>query len=331
MIDTSHLTLALPEALAEVDLGFLGARTRGKVRDIYPLGSDRLVLVTTDRISAFDRVLGLVPYRGQVLNQLSAFWFDQVADIVATHLISQPDPNVTIAHRAETLPIEVVVRGYLTGVTDTAIWRRYELGERTIYGLSFPDGMTKNQALPEAIITPTTKGEAGAHDERITSEEVVSQGLLDAARWEEVQRVALALFARGAEVAASAGLVLVDTKYEFGVDPEGNLVLIDEIHTPDSSRYWVASSLEERLAVGEEPENADKEVLRLDYAAMGYTGDGEPPPLPDELAVRVAQRYISVFEALTGTEFVPGEYPADARIDKAMQDWVDHDRMKVNP
>lgn len=320
------------QALAEVDLSFLGERRRGKVRDIYEVssarggadgGAEQLVLVTTDRISAFDRVLGLVPYRGQVLNQLSRFWFDNVSDLVRTHLIEQPDPNVTIARRAQTLPIEVVVRGYLTGVTDTAIWRRYEMGEREIYGLTFPDGMVKNQALAEPIITPTTKGEAGEHDERITGAEVTEMGLLTPQRWAEVSQVALALFARGTEIAAKAGLVLVDTKYEFGVDTDGTLMLIDEIHTPDSSRYWVKESLQERLDAGLEPENADKEVLRLDYAAMGYTGDGEPPPLPDELAERVATRYIDVFEALTGQRFVPGEQPAGPRIEKAMRDWFD--------
>ncbi len=321
-----NLDFSPSQALAEVDLSFLGERRRGKVRDMYEVSGDdgdQLVLVTTDRISAFDSVLGLVPYRGQVLNQLSGFWFDQVKDLVATHLIDQPDPNVTIARRAETLPIEVVVRGYLTGVTDTAIWRRYEMGEREIYGLTFPDGMTKNQSLPEPIITPTTKGEVGQHDERITGTEVTELGLLTSERWEEVQRVSLALFARGTEVAARAGLVLVDTKYEFGVDGDGTLMLIDEVHTPDSSRYWIAATLDERRAAGLEPENADKEVLRLDYAAMGYSGEGEPPPLPDELAERVAQRYIGVYEALTGRPFEPGAYPASPRIAKAMSDWFD--------
>jgi phosphoribosylaminoimidazole-succinocarboxamide synthase len=321
-LSADELAAAIPGATAEVTLEGFGPRYDGKVRDLYSWGDD-LILITTDRISAFDSILGLVPYRGQVLNQLSAFWFERVSDIVATHIVSQPDPNVTVARRCETLPIEVVVRGYLTGVTDTALWRRYELGERTIYGIDFPDGMEKNAKLDTAIITPTTKAEAGAHDERITSAEVVELGLLDAERWEEVQRVALALFARGTEVAAEAGLVLVDTKYEFGVDADGTLVLIDEIHTPDSSRYWVAATLEERLAAGEEPENSDKEVLRLDYKALGYTGEGEPPALPDELAVRVAQRYIGVFEALTGTTFVPGSQPAAPRIVAAMAQWAD--------
>ena len=236
----AKLAVAASHALAEVDLEFLGPRIRGKVRDIYepeatgsanPDAEPRLVLVTTDRISAFDRVLGLVPYRGQVLNQLSAFWFDLLADIVDSHLIAAPDPNVTVARKCQALSIEVVVRGYLTGVTDTSVWRQYEAGHRQIYGLGFPDGMEKNQALPEPIITPTTKAAAGEHDVPVTSDQVVDDGHLSRSRWDEVRSVALALFARGSEVAREAGLILVDTKYEFGVDADGTLVLIDEVHT----------------------------------------------------------------------------------------------------
>lgn len=326
-VHPDRLAAAAPQALAEVDLDFLGKRIRGKVRDIYEPdiagAAASLVLVTTDRISAFDRVLGLVPFRGQVLNQLSAFWFGQVADIVDSHLLETPDPNVTVARKCEPLTIEVVVRGYLTGVTDTSVWRQYEAGQREIYGLPFPDGMVKNQALPEPIITPTTKAAAGEHDVPVTSDQVVDEGHLDRLRWDEVRNVALALFARGSEIAREAGLVLVDTKYEFGLDDDGTLVLIDEVHTPDSSRYWVESTLDTRRAGGLEPENADKEVLRLEYAELGYTGHGDPPDLPTPLALKVAGRYLSVFERLTGTSFVPGEYPAAPRIEAAMRQWWD--------
>ena len=296
----------------------LGPVTRGKVRDIIDLG-DRLALVATDRISAFDRVLGTVPYRGQVLNQLAAWWFDRVADIVPSHVVAVPDPNVTIGRKCRTLPVEVVVRGRLSGSTSTALWTRYAAGDREIYGLTFPDGMVKNDPLPTPVITPTTKAEQGGHDEPITEAAIVEQGLVPAERWEEVRTVALAVFARGREVAAAAGLVLVDTKYEFGLDDDDRLTIIDEVHTPDSSRFWRAATVEERLAGGREPENLDKEVVRLVYAERGYRGDGEPPPLDRELAVLAAGVYQETFAALTGALLVPADYPAGPRVAAAVR------------
>ena len=296
----------------------LGPVTRGKVRDIIDLG-DRLALVATDRISAFDRVLGTVPYRGQVLNQLAAWWFDRVADIVPSHVVAVPDPNVTIGRKCRTLPVEVVVRGRLSGSTSTALWTRYAAGDREIYGLTFPDGMVKNDPLPSPVITPTTKAEQGGHDEPITEAAIVEQGLVPAERWEEVRTVALAVFARGREVAAAAGLVLVDTKYEFGLDDDDRLTIIDEVHTPDSSRFWRAATVEERLAGGREPENLDKEVVRLVYAERGYRGDGEPPPLDRELAVLAAGVYQETFAALTGALLVPADYPAGPRVAAAVR------------
>ena len=296
----------------------LGPVTRGKVRDIIDLG-DRLALVATDRISAFDRVLGTVPYRGQVLNQLAAWWFDRVADIVPSHVVAVPDPNVTIGRKCRTLPVEVVVRGRLSGSTSTALWTRYAAGDREIYGLRFPDGMVKNDPLPSPVITPTTKAEQGGHDEPITEAAIVEQGLVPAERWEEVRTVALAVFARGREVAAAAGLVLVDTKYEFGLDDDDRLTIIDEVHTPDSSRFWRAATVEERLAGGREPENLDKEVVRLVYAERGYRGDGEPPPLDRELAVLAAGVYQETFAALTGALLVPADYPAGPRVAAAVR------------
>lgn len=313
MLTTSELYTSLPQALSGVDLPFLGAKTSGKVRDIYHW-QDRLILITTDRLSAFDRILGLVPFKGQVLNQLSAFWFAQTQEIVPNHLLATPDPNVTIAKLCTPLPVEVVVRGYITGVTSTALWYRYSLGERSIYGIDFADDLQKNDPLAEPIITPTTKGNAGAHDERITSAEVVALGLVEEELWQQVRSAAIAIFKRGQEIARRAGLILVDTKYEFGVDAEGRLHLIDEVHTPDSSRYWIAESYEERRLAGVEPENFDKEFIRLHYAARGYRGEGEPPAMPAELAVQASQRYIRTFELLTGQPFVPGEVPASKRI-----------------
>ena len=318
MLTSAQLQAALPHALAGVDLPWLGVRQRGKVRDIYAEG-DQLLLITSDRLSAFDRVLGLVPYKGQVLNQLAAFWFEQTRDIVQNHLLDLPDPNVTVARRCRSLPVEVVVRGYITGVTSTSLWRRYSLGERTIYGIDFAEGMNKNDALPQPLITPTTKASDGQHDEAITSGEVVARGLIEAKQWAQICEIALAVFRRGQSFAQRAGLILVDTKYEFGLSPSGEIVLIDEVHTPDSSRYWLAASYAERRAGGLEPENYDKEVVRLAYAKQGYRGEGDPPPLSAELAIELAGRYQQVYEMITGQPFVPGELPAEPRIAQALR------------
>lgn len=309
----AQLEAALTHPLTTTDLPLLGPKTQGKVRDIYRHG-EQLVLITTDRLSAFDRILGTVPYKGQVLNQLAAFWFAETQDIIPNHLIAVPDPNVTIARHCHPLPVEVVVRGYITGVTSTALWYRYSQGERTIYGIDFPDGLQKNAQLPMPIITPTTKGSAGGHDERITSAEVVELGLVDAALWDKICQAAIAIFQRGQAIAARGGLILVDTKYEFGVTATGELLLIDEVHTPDSSRYWIAATYAARVAAGQEPENFDKEFIRLYYAAQGYRGEGEPFPMPPTLALEAAQRYIRTYELLTGQPLVPGELPAAPRI-----------------
>jgi len=313
MLDADTIRKRIPQAFTGVDLPALGPRRSGKVRDLFVSG-DRRVLVTTDRLSAFDRILTAVPYKGQVLNQLSAFWFEQTRDLIANHVIDVPDPNVTVAIECEPFPVEVIVRGYITGVTQTALWYRYSLGEREIYGYTFPEGMRKNDVLPEPIITPTTKGREGEHDERITCAEVVERGLLDAEMWERVQAAALAIFKRGQEIARRGGLILVDTKYELGRAPDGTVMLIDEVHTPDSSRFWVADSYAERVAAGLEPENFDKEFLRLWYAERGYRGDGEPPQATDDLIVQVSQRYIACYEKLTGRTFEPGSYPVEERL-----------------
>lgn len=292
----------------------VGPLVRGKVRDVVDLG-DRLALVATDRVSAFDRVLGTVPYRGQILNQLAAWWFEQIDDLAPNHIISVPDPNVAIVGKCEPLPVEVVVRAHLSGSTSTALWTRYARGEREIYGLSFPDGMAKNDPLPVPVITPTTKARDGGHDEPISEAEIVQNGLVEADRWNQVRHLALEIFGRGQAVAGACGLVLVDTKYEIGVDEHGELVVIDEVHTPDSSRYWRAETFEARRQVGEEPDNLDKEVIRLEYAARGYRGDGDPPPLPADLAIRATAVYAEAFRRLTGADLVPARYPAGPRIE----------------
>ncbi len=312
MLTEAEILGVLPFALDKIDIPGLTV-SRGKVRDNYRLAGKRRLLVTTDRLSAFDRVLGEVPYKGQVLNQLAAWWFTQTADILPNHVISIPDPNVTLAREATPLPVEVVVRGYISGVTSTSLWTRYAAGERNIYGMDFPDGLQKNQPLPEPIITPTSK-EIDGHDQRLTAREVVENGWVDTATWYKIETIAIALFKRGQERAALAGLILVDTKYEFGLDQNGDVMLIDEIHTPDSSRFWLKGTYTQRFEAGEEPENFDKELVRLWYAHKGYAGDGEPPAMSQELIVAASQRYQSVYERLTGQPFEPAEYPAKDRI-----------------
>ncbi len=310
-ISHDEIAAAIPHALLRTELNQLGERIEGKVRDIY-VAEEQRILITTDRVSAFDRVLGAIPFKGQVLNQLSAWWFEQTKPIVANHVISIPDPNVTIGAEAEALPVEVIVRGYITGVTSTSLWTLYDQGVDRPYGLDLPPGLSKNDRLPEPVITPTTKATGGAHDERLTSAEVVEHGLVEPHLWEEVQRAALAIFGKGQEVASAAGLILVDTKYEFGLI-DGELALIDEIHTPDSSRYWIADT----HATGD-PQNYDKEYLRLWFVDQGYRGDGPAPTMPDEFVVAVAARYIDAFERLTGEDFEPGERPVADRIRKAL-------------
>lgn len=313
MLTYDELNAAVPKTLTSVDVPGFGEKQTGKVRDIYQVDGKR-VLITTDRVSAFDRVLGAIPFKGQVLNQLSLWWFNQTDDIVKNHVITSPDPNVTIAHEAEALPVEIIVRGYITGVTSTSLWTLYNNGDRTPYGISLPDGLQKDDPLPNPIITPTTKAEGGAHDEKLTREEIIRRGLVQEDLYKKVEEAALGVFKRGQEIADQAGLILVDTKYEFGL-LDGELILIDEIHTPDSSRYWIKDT----YGKGDEPENFDKEYLRKWFKSQGYSGEGEIPEMPTDFVIEVATRYIQAYEKLTGETFVAGDLPAADRIRQALQ------------
>jgi len=313
MISQDELFQLTPLAFNKTNLPVDGKQS-GKVRDWYDLPNGKRLIVTTDRLSAFDRNLACVPYKGQVLNELSAWWFKQTEVIIPNHLISIPDPNAAVVWRVTPIPVEVVVRGYITGVTSTALWYRYARGERMIYGYTFAEGLHKNQELPKPIITPTTKGGPTGHDERLTCAEVVSKGLLDAITWDQIQSAALAIFQEGQIVARKSGLILVDTKYEFGMTEEGRVMLIDEVHTPDSSRFWLGQTYAERFASGLEPENFDKEFVRIAYTEQGYRGDGEIPLMPEALWAAVSGRYIRIFEMLTGKSFSPGAYPVEPRL-----------------
>lgn len=307
------------DILKATDFGFLGPRTAGKVRDIYDQG-DRLILITTDRHSSFDRIIAHIPWKGQVLNQVSAFWFDQTKDIVPNHVIAVPDPNVTVARKCPPVAIEAVVRGYLTGVTDTAIWTRYAKGERHFGGIVLPEGMQKNQRLPQPLFDPTTK--EATHDRALAAEQMIAEGFVTEALFERIRQTALALFARGQELAARHGLILVDTKYEFGTDADGRLVLIDEIHTPDSSRYWQLGSYETRFAAGEEPDYFDKEFLRLWFREHSDPyGDAPLPEAPPHLVAELSRRYIQMYEQITGGTFHHGETPVLARIERNLKDY----------
>ena len=277
----------------------------GKVRDCYDLADGTRLLVTTDRLSAFDQILAVIPWKGQVLTQLARFWFDQTADIAPNHVIGYPDPNVVHARRVTILPVEVVVRGYLAGTTSTSILTQYQRGQRQMYGHVLPDGLRPNQALPQAIITPTSKALDGGHDEPLTAGEIIDTGLLSPAQWEEVSQTALALFARGQKMAAERGLILVDTKYEFGTDAEGRILLADEIHTPDSSRYWIADGYAAAFAAGTRPPSFDKDVIRAWVAERCDPYRDAIPTIPEEMIARTAQVYIDAYERITGQTFAP--------------------------
>lgn len=294
----------------------------GKVRDCYDLPSTPenpdgcRILISSDRLSAFDRILTAIPFKGQVLTQMARYWFDHTADIAANHVLSYPDPNVVIGKRLTILPVEIVVRGYLAGTTSTSILTRYAQGQRQMYGHTLPDGMTANQILPHAIITPTSKAFDGGHDEPLTPAEILNQDLLSPAQWDEVSSKSLALFARGQQKAAERGLTLVDTKYEFGLDHTGSILLADEIHTPDSSRYWLTSGYDQAFQTGTRPPSFDKDVIRSWVAARCDPYKDPIPDIPADLIAATSQVYVDAYEAITGQTFAPdltGETPL-ARI-----------------
>lgn len=301
--------------LKTANLKGFGEKHKGKVRDYYIAGNE-LILITTDRISAFDSVLGYIPYKGQVLNLLSKFWFEKTSDIIENHMISVPHPNVMIAKHAKQIPIEMVVRGFITGVTSTSIWGSYEKGERVIYGITFPDGLLKNQKLEKPVITPTTKPEVG-HDQRLTREEILKKKIVPEEIYKQMETAALKLFEKGQEVSLKNGLMLVDTKYEFGL-LDGKVILIDEIHTPDSSRFWIKKTYTSRFKNGEEPESFDKEVLRIWYKERGYTGDGTPPKMTQDFIKMLSNRYIDMYEIVTGKKFQKTEGVTSMSIQKAL-------------
>jgi phosphoribosylaminoimidazole-succinocarboxamide synthase len=311
-----RVAASLGEVLVATEFSGLPPPVRGKVRDNYDLPDGRRLIVATDRQSAFDQVLAAVPFKGQVLTATARFWFEATADICRNHVVAYPDPNVMVARRLRMLPVEVVVRDYLAGTTATSIWPMYRDGQRVLYGIRFPDGLCQNEKLRETIVTPTTKGAAGGHDEPLTPGEIVERGLLAAEAWEKVRSLALTLFARGRDRAADNGLILADTKYEFGLDEGGRITLADEVHTPDSSRYWRAESYRERFTRGEDPESLDKDFLRRWIIARCDPYRAPIPPIPQETLVDFSLRYITLYETVTGERFAPPppEPPVHQRI-----------------
>jgi phosphoribosylaminoimidazole-succinocarboxamide synthase len=307
MVDMAALTAHIGNILDDATIPELPAHYRGKVRDNYDLPDGRRIIIATDRLSAFDRILTAIPFKGQVLTQIARFWFEATADLCPNHVLSYPDPNVLICRRLRIMPVEIVVRDYLAGTTSTSILSMYKAGQREMYGMRFPEGLRPNQKLPQTIITPTTKEFDGGHDEPLTEAQIVERGLLTDAQWQEVRQLALTLFARGRAMAAARGLILVDTKYEFGFDSDGQIILADEIHTPDSSRYWFQESYQRRFEAGESPQSFDKDFVRS-WVTQRCDPYRDPiPPIPREIVLDAARIYIEAFETITGKVF---EVPA---------------------
>jgi len=316
MIPEKRIRAELAATVQETDFKALGRRLTGKVRDSYLLPGRR-VLVATDRISAFDRILGTIPFKGQVLNQLASFWFEQTKTLAPNHVLDVPDPNVMVVAECEQLPIEIVVRAYATGVTKTSLWFNYQNGVRNYCGNVLPEGLRKDEKLPRPIITPTTKLEE--HDRPVSREEAVQEGLVTAGVFDEAAAICLRLFDFGVKYAATRGLILVDTKYELG-RLDGRLVVSDEIHTPDSSRYWYADTYRELFESGGDQRKLDKEYVREWVAARGFRGEGAPPPMPDEVRVEAARRYIEAYETITGREFAITGEPARERMERNLRE-----------
>lgn len=316
-----EIQAALPFCLSKTNLPF-GKKNQGKVRDFYDLGG-HILLITTDRLTAFDRHLALIPYKGAVLNLTSAWWFEQTRHLIPNHIIAVPDPNVVVAKKCTVFPIEFVVRGYITGTTETSLWTQYQRGVRDYCGLYFPEGLQKNQRLQEPVLTPTTK--EAHHDRPISPAEIVAEGWMSEEDWAAASTLALKLYQAGVERAEKHGLILVDTKYEFGRDKEGNIMVVDEIHTPDSSRYWLATNYQARIAAGLEPENIDKEFVRLWFAKhCAPYNDKVLPQAPRELIAELSARYIQLYEMITSQEFDFSEFdePAEQRIKRNISHYL---------
>jgi phosphoribosylaminoimidazole-succinocarboxamide synthase len=312
-IDPRLLAEQSSRTLERTEFAGLGERVEGKVRDSY-LGGERRTIVVTDRVSCFDRVVGTLPFKGQVLNQIAAFWFETTSKIAPNHLLEVPDPNVSIVKECRPLPVEFVMRAYLTGSTSTSIWTAYARGDRSYCGHRLPEGLRKHEPLPQAILTPTTKAPQGDHDALTSRDEILANGAVDTRVYAEAERLTSALFAEGQRHAASRGLILVDTKYEIGQDGSGRLVVIDEIHTPDSSRYWYRDRYEQALSQGRDPEALDKEYVRRWLQEQGYRGEGPSPELPLDVRCEAARRYIEAFETIAGRDFEPDTEPPVERI-----------------
>jgi phosphoribosylaminoimidazole-succinocarboxamide synthase len=304
MIDDETIKAHLGRTLEGTRFEGLGERYEGKVRDNYSRG-DRRFIVVTDRISAFDRILGTIPFKGQVLNRLAAWWFEETKDVAKNHLVRVPDPNVLECVECKPLPVEMVVRAYITGSTSTSMWTHYADGARSFAGHALPEGLKKNQKLDAPLLTPATKAPKGEHDVTASRDQILARGDVSPQDFDRAAEMVMRLFARGQEICASRGLILVDTKYELGKTKDGEIVVIDEIHTPDSSRFWMAATYEERFRSELDPEPLDKDFVRRYYTALGYRGDGEPPELPPEVRIGAAKRYVEAFERITGETFVP--------------------------
>ncbi len=314
-VDEAILKEQLTHTIESTRFEKLGERYEGKVRDNYTKDGKRFIVVT-DRISAFDRILGTIPFKGQVLNRLAAWWFDKTKDVAKNHLLSVPDPNVLECIECKPLPVEFVVRAFITGSTSTSMWTHYAKGERVFCGHELPENMQKNQRLERPLLTPATKAPMGEHDVSASREQILAKGDITAADFDRAADLALALFRTGQKLCLERGLILVDTKYEMGKTKDGEIVVIDEIHTPDSSRFWIEATYQERFASGVDPEPLDKDFVRRYYTALDYRGDGDPPPLPNEVRVGAAARYIEAYERITGETFVPNTEDPLPRIAK---------------
>ena len=320
MIEPDRIRPFLTNTIQQTDFLGLGKRYQGKVRDVYAEG-DRVILISTDRQSAFDEDWCTIPLKGQALNQLSAWWFEKVKDVMPTHVVEVPDPNVTVAKRLKMVKVEVVVRAYLTGSTSTSAWVNYKNGVRNFCGNPLPEGMVKNQKFDDIIFTPSTKPETG-HDVSASPEELIAMGVTTPEEIENLKNQAFALFRRGQKVALERGLILVDTKYEMGYDSEGILRVGDEVHTPDSSRYWIAKTYEERFARGEEPESLDKEFFRLWLREQGFEYGKPKPEVTDDARVMLSQRYIDLYERMTGEAFEIEEGNVIARMERNLKKYL---------